>query len=473
MMSRRNLLLNAGSFAALAIQGAEPFAQGASRSLYVAPAGKDGDYPLRGTAERPFATLPHAFACASGGDRILLRGGVYGFGGAAEGWLLARHGGVAGSPIVIENHPGESPVIDGAAMRPPTERYQAWHSPRSAGGFPLVILDASHLILRGITIRHGPMGGCLVDGIHHDLSIERCIFHDNGWLNDEYGTGLALLGTGHRNVVRNCDSFGNRGGGAGATGGNADGISVSLEDSVGTVVTGNRAWRNTDDGFDFFNPAQPGASRDASPCLIDQNWAFENGCDADGSISPSEDANGCGFKLGGRRAGATGRHGGHTITRCLAWSNKTSGFDDNGYTGGLQPLTVFNNVSFNNARGGSGYAFVIQHHARSLLCNNIAFAAGGVRDFLIDLVLQSHNASNGPALGSLSPPSFKVSLSDFQSVKDAIARGPRQADGTLPVSGFLRLAPGSRLIGAGTAAGLPLTVSSGDGLISIGAFEGP
>lgn len=491
MVSRRSFLLNAGSLAASGLHGLEAFGQdanasrrashapipsqtrGTGRTLYVAPTGEDGDHPERGTVQHPFATLPHAFAQAYGGDTILLRGGEYGFEGAAEGWLLSGHNGEPGRPIVIENYPGESPVIDGAAMRPPTQRSQAWPSRTSAGGFALVIKDASHLTLRGLTIRHGPLGGCFVNGTHHDLLIERCVFRDNGWLNDEYGTGLGILGKGDRNVVRNCDSFGNHGGGPGATGGNADGISVSLNDSTGTIVTGNRAWRNTDDGFDFFNPSRAKDSLNGSPCLIDQNWAFENGYNADGSINTNETADGCGFKLGGRRPGATGIYGGHIVTRCLAWSNKTNGFDDNGYNGGLQPLTVFNNVAFNNERGDAGYAFIIQHNAGTVLRNNIAFTESGRHDFDISLLSQSHNASNGAALRSLSPTNFNVSLNDFQSIDDAIARGPRQADGSLPVSGFLRLAKGSRLIGAGSPLGLPATVPSNGDVVSLGAFEAP
>ena len=492
MLSRRLFLLSAGSLAASAYPGREVAGQesgagrevlrapvgslaqpaaATGRTLYVAPAGEDGEYPARGTVKRPFATLPHAFAEAAAGDRILLRGGVYGFDGAAAGWLLAGHDGEPGRPIVVENHPGEFPVIDGAAMRPPTERYQAWPGPKSAGGFPLAVYDASHLVLRGLTVRNGPMGGCLVDGVHHDLLIERCVFHDNGWLNDEFGTGLAIFGRGDRNIVQNCDSFGNHGGGPGATGGNADGIAVSIYDSVGTVVSGNRAWRNSDDGFDFFNPSRAEHSRNGSPCLIDCNWAFENGCNPDGSINPSEDANGCGFKLGGRRPGATGRHGGHIVTRCLAWGNKTSGFDDNGYNGGLEPLAIFNNVSFENARGQAGYGFIVQHHAATVLRNNIVFAIRGARDLELGPVSQSHNASNGAALASLSSESFSVSLGDFACVEDAIARGPRQQDGSLPVSCFLRLAKGSRLIGAGSSLGLPTSVSWNGSALNLGAFQ--
>ena len=47
-----------------------------------------------------------------------------------------------------------------------------------------------------------------------------------------------------------------------------------------------------------------------------------------------------------------------------------------------------------------------------------------------------------------------VSADDFLSVDDAGLLGPRQSDGSLPVTDFLRLAPGSDLLDAGTDTGL-------------------
>ncbi|CAO4145678.1 hypothetical protein [Methylorubrum extorquens] len=41
-------------------------------ALYVAPGGEDGDGLTHGTPERPFATLPHAYARAGAGDTIVL-----------------------------------------------------------------------------------------------------------------------------------------------------------------------------------------------------------------------------------------------------------------------------------------------------------------------------------------------------------------------------------------------------------------
>ncbi|ABY31943.1 hypothetical protein [Methylorubrum extorquens] len=51
-------------------------------AFYVAP---DGEGPTHGTPERPFATLPHAYARAGAGDTSVLQGGLYGFGGRTSG----------------------------------------------------------------------------------------------------------------------------------------------------------------------------------------------------------------------------------------------------------------------------------------------------------------------------------------------------------------------------------------------------
>lgn len=60
-----------------------------------------------------------------------------------------------------------------------------------------------------------------------------------------------------------------------------------------------------------------------------------------------------------------------------------------------------------------------------------------------------------------------MNAADFLSLDDTIARGPRQADGSLPVSDYLRLAPDSNLIDAGKNLGMPFSGLAPD----LGAFE--
>ena len=105
-----------------------------------------------------------------------------------------------------------------------------------------------------------------------------------------------------------------------------------------------------------------------------------------------------------------------------------------------------------------------------MLRNNIAFATDGLNNIRIDLASQSHNAGNG---GSWGPGGavLPVSAADFQSLDDAVARGSRQADGALPAIAFLRLAEGSRLIGAGSPLGLPPHLLRPGSMPSLGALD--
>ncbi|GJD75738.1 right-handed parallel beta-helix repeat-containing protein [Methylobacterium goesingense] len=472
MITRRSFLLGTGGLLLAGAVAARHRPVANAKALHVAPYGKDEDEPGHGTLKRPYATLHHAYARAGAGDTILLRGGVYGFGGRSSGWVLAGGGGVPGRPLRIEAYPGETPVLDGSDLRPPDGPYAAWPSRGTAGGFPLVFWDTPYVEVAGLTVRNGPLGGCHVNGSHPGFKVERCRFHDNGWLNDEHGVGLGLYGTGDGNVVRNCDAFGNHGGGADATGSNADGFQISLADSTGTVVAGNRAWRNTDDGFDFFSTLRDEDTRGVTGYFVDGNWSFENGHRVDGTMAPKGDGNG--FKLGGRRRGARSRHGGHTIIRNLSWANKSNGFDDNGSAGGIEPLQVWNNVSLNDARnvdpsmGDPGYAFVFVSHPDTVLGNNIAFATEGRNEVLVRRAVERCNLRNGRPW-NLFEPRLVLTAADFASLDDAVARGPREPGGALPVSGFLRPTRASCLIGRGTRLGLPAELLP-SGMPDLGAY---
>ena len=56
-------------------------------------------------------------------------------------------------------------------------------------------------------------------------------------------------------------------------GGNGDGFQIA-HTGTGNVFRGNRAWCNTDDGFDFFNVLD---ATNQGAFLIENNWVWENG----------------------------------------------------------------------------------------------------------------------------------------------------------------------------------------------------
>ena len=72
--------------------------------------------------------------------------------------------------------------------------------------------------------------------------------------------------------------------------------------------------------------------------------------------------------------------------------------------------------------------------------------------------IDDHNSWNG---------GVTVTDADFLSVNPAGIDGPRRFDGALPALDFLKLAPGSDLIGKGVDVGLPFLGAAPD----LGAFE--
>lgn len=352
---------------------------------YVSPTGSDSQ---TGTIGQPFASLQHAHDLAKPGDTIYLRGGVYTL---TEGIQLTRDG-TSGAPITIANYPGETPVLDGSRMTS-TQYYGS----AGAGGWVLDGSSLSYNHIVGLEIRGGPMGGFVLRDESHNNVVENLDVHDNGRGGSE-GKGISLYGASSNNLFLNNDSHDNHD----LAGDNADGFQVSTS-GAGNVLRGNRAWGNSDDGFDFFN-VQNGTRN--APVRIEGNWAFDNGYDANGQ--PSGDGNG--FKLGGIRAGSGGSSGGHTVTGNVAWGNAAIGFDENTGTG----ITLKDNTAFDN--GTYNYGF---WSGKSSLYDNAAFGHGEV-------------AVSGTASGNSWNAGAAPVSNEFASLEGGLGSADRLADGSLP-----------------------------------------
>jgi hypothetical protein len=407
----------------------------------VAPTGDDDRG--NGSLAAPWASLERAYAVALPGDTIHLRGGSYLLGGGSGIHLTGRSG-APGRSITIRNYRGERPILDGSRLASTVDSYG---SAEAAGGYVLSLYDVSHLVLRGLEIRNAPMGGLVVrsgslvnGGCHHNR-FENLSVRDSGWGGHE-GKGIALFGFARNNVFVNCDSFGN----ADLDGGNADGFQISPvgSGSTGNVLVGCRAWHNSDDGFDLFNVNDNTAP---APLLLYRCWAWANGFRPDGARSTGE---GHGFKLGGQRDPArgnkTGLSGGHTVSGCASWSNALSGFTDSGsaVASRVSRCTAYDN---GRSRDGNGQpadtwtrGFYFPTSAGHRLIDNVSFLPRGR-----EAVVGPGNAGEGNSWDS-GPP---VRPTDFLSLADATATGPRQPDGSLPATTFLHSAPGSRLARSG------------------------
>jgi len=393
-----------------------------------APAGNDGNV---GSELSPFRTLQHAHDLAQPGDLIYLRGGVHLVSAQVE---LTRSGS-SGAPIRVFAFPGEHPILDGNGIT-----VNATWVIRLRG-------SASWWHLRGLEIRNNPWGGgiTLRDSASHNI-IENNDIHHNGRLSDWAASGISMYDSPTDNLILNNDVHHN----ADLDFGDGDGMSLG-NSGTGNVFRGNRAWRNSDDGYDFFCVRYTAGP--CAPAVFEDNWAFENGLND--ALMPL--GNGVGIKLGGTRPGVGSSSGGHTVRRCVSWANRAGGFDENCSScavGANVPMTLHNNTAWNNGDGN----FVFwsppgSPAATHVFRNNLSFGNLG-------------HVEGSATFNSWTLP-VTISAADFASTADTCARGPRQADGSLPNCPFLRLVAGSDLVNAGTNVGLPFVGTAPD----LGAFE--
>ena len=381
---------------------------GQAATYYVAPTGSDSG---SGSIEQPFATPQKGINVAAAGDTIFMRGGTF----RINTRILITKAGAAGKPIRWLAYQNEKPVIDAAGMTSETHAIMFF-----SGG--------NYWHVKGLEVKNGPDGGIAIGDNAHDITIEGCDVHHNGRLSTWEGKGFSVLGESYNILILNNDSHHNYD--IPGKGQNADGFQIGSS-GANLVVRGNRAWRNSDDGFDAWNGA---------PTVWEDNVAYENGYDDNLRAL----ANGNGFKLGGHHAGKTS--GGHTVRRNVSFKNLSNGFDENS---AAKAMTLVNNTAYANG----SYAFWMPDQP-SRIRNNLSIQGKAQ-------VNTADSSSNSWNLN------VTITDSDFLSMSEAAVRGPRNADGSINFGNFLHLASGSDLIDRGANVGLSFTGSAPD----LGAFE--
>lgn len=379
-------------------------------TYYVATNGNDSN---PGTFEQPFATPQRAVtnAALAPGDTIYVRGGVY----MLTTPVKPAKNGAATNYIRLWAYPGETPIFDFSGMgtieKALDVRRSFWH-------------------VRGIVVRYAPDNGIFVAGVSN--IIEGCVVHD--CKNDGFALGSTTARCTNALII-NCDSYRNFQ--PSSYGNNGDGFAAKSGAGPGNVFIGCRAWHNSDDGWDFYYNTN-------FPVVLSNCWAFLNGYDLWG-VGTNFSGNGNGFKLGG-----AGTRAGHFLTNCVAFGNANKGFDHNHSQAGQ---TIVNCTGYSNRVNFSFYETPLV--GTNLLINNIAFV--GTPTNLDPTTVQISNSWQH----------FVVTAQDFASLDIALALAPRGPDYSLPTNAFLRLAPGSKLIDAGTYVGLPYRGAAPD----LGAFE--
>jgi len=378
----------------------------------------DGNDANPGALDSPLATVIKAVSLSIPGDTILVRGGRH----AATTTISISKSGNAQNKYYLLAFPRERPVFD--------------FSGQSLGqkGFSL---KADYWFIQGLEVKGAEDNGMEISRGSYNR-IERCAFYENR------DTGLQLSNGAAHNEIINCDSYYNADPPDYA---DADGFAAKLTVGTGNYFFGCRAWVNCDDGWD-------GYLRGATDVTttLEQCWTWGNGYLSDGT-DPGEKANGNGFKMGGGDNSNLDQLMHHFIlTRCLAFNNKSKGFDQNNNVGSMTLLqcTGYRNLNDN-------YRITKPLNAgQSLRVANCVSYDGGVS--LAGFAVQQSNSWMAP---------FHVTGEDFVSLDPGWAAAPRREDGHLPEIPFLHLADGSDLIDAGTIIDSEFSGTAPD----LGAFE--
>ncbi len=374
---------------------------------YVAVEGNDFHH---GTLQRPFKTIGTALAVVEPGDLIFVRGGVY----SCLSTIYFNKSGQSGNPICIKAYPGETPVFDFS----------------KAMGVGLDITGA-YLHIKGLTVTKTEYWGIRLETekSHHNI-LEQITAHTNGL------TGIALFNGAAHNLILNCDSYRNFD--PETNGENADGFNPTRALGQGNIFIGCRAWNNSDDGFDLWSAV--------NSVKLERCYAWRNGINIWGHPCFTGNANG--FKLG-RGLGK------HMLTGCVAWNHGFGGFNLNGNETGV---ILYSCTALRNS---PNYRFPGQDKGigNCVLRNNIS--CEGRTKVSINRKADSQFNSWDTTLD------LNIAVDDFLSLNDDVITKPRNPDGSVPESEFLRLAPNCDAIDAGTDVGLPFTGKAPD----LGAFE--
>ncbi|MEP7164958.1 MAG: hypothetical protein ABI741_09690, partial [Ferruginibacter sp.] len=417
-------------------------------TYYVATTGSDSN---PGTISAPFKTWDKLSSVMVAGDLAYIRGGTYfttkAASASAHVYWQNLHG-TASNWITIQNYPGEQPIFDCSNIGVPTY----------ANPFAVLVINCFYVKFKGLHVRN-------LQQIHDGDGISRgwdlwdspnCILENIEV--DHIGGGAFHLTNSNDILYLNCDAHHNddrwSGGSAGAWGG-ADGFSCTGGDpSTRTTYTGCRAWLNSDDGWDNFKTE---GVRTWNSC-----WAFLNGYYQDAGMgTPGTAGDGNGFKLGPADPNVSSNDRTTTLrylNNCLAFSNALHGFDQNGTP--TMKFQLYNCDAYNNQGNGFEFGYwTVSPGPTQTFKNNVSFGNVGVPlRYGAANTYNTNNTWNG---------GVTVNSSDFLSVDNTGVTGARQADGSLPVLNYLKLASSSDLINKGVNVGLAYISTAPD----MGAFE--
>ena len=360
-----------------------------TNALYVATNGNDGN---AGSLAAPLRTIQRAVDLVQPGQTIFVRGGTY----APSTNIQILKNGTSSQPITMRNYDNERVIIDGENM-PYTPGAVDSSIPRPERG--AIHIEGDWWRLIGLEIIHGPYGVFGLDSSNNYY--ERLVTRDN------YESGFHLFLTSSNNQIINLDSYGNRD--PRKNGESADGLAIKEGSGTGNVVRGARLWNNSDDGLDWW--------MFSSPILVENSLAWGNGFNR--WNIPNFTGDGNGFKLGGNGVAAN-----HTVRNSMTWDNAVSGFIYNNNPGQhrIERCTAWDNP-------GTGFDF---DRSDSTLTGNLSVANGTAFAYGSN----SGGSGNSWDIGG----TWSLASTDPSTIT-----GPRNADGSIPSSTFLRPSNGANV----------------------------
>ena len=413
-----------------------------AKTIYVAT---DGNDLADGTIDAPLVTLPAAYKKIASGDTIYFRGGTYKITDEqimkkdnTYAYVFAlEKAGTSNKRTCFMGYPGERPVFDFSALQlDGAHRFSAFY------------LGANYLHLRNFDIVGVPVrikghtqSECISAAKGSYCIVENIAMHD-GMAIGYYQT------SGSNNLVINCDAYNNYDPySEGEYGGNVDGFGIHVrhKTDTGNVIRNCRAWRNSDDGFDFIN--------NLAAAEIDHCWAFYNGyrptSDPTDTKTFVSAGDGNGFKAGGYGLKANSS----CPTPCpvnyvhhsVSYRNKAHGHYSNHHLGGIRwenNSSWYNRANYNMVNQKSYTEAVDVDGYDHILRNNVSFTYTD-KGHLINC-----NASRCTIENNTFAPAeteFTVTSSMFVSTDPATLFAERDADGNLPVMNFMRAKAGSIL----------------------------
>jgi len=453
-MKKRLLLLSVFSLFVFAIP---------AKNYYVATNGNDTTGT--GSITDPYASIIKAQQYVVPGDTVFVRGGTYvmsesqisqkfTLGPYACMHCLNKSGTSESKRICYWAYPGEHPVFDMSMVKPAGYRNTVFYTTGS-----WLHIKGLEVIGTQVTISTHTQSECFRNEGSNNI-FEQLKMHD----------GMAIgfyLTKGANNLILNCDAYRNwdyyseTG-----HGGNTDGFGCHpAKGGSGNIFRGCRSWFNSDDGYDCINAYES--------VIFENCWSFYNGY----NTSFASEGDGNGFKAGGYGqapvvAKLPSPIPAHTVRFCMSYRNKANGFYSNHHV--VTGSYFYNNTAYRNA---TNFNMLSQQITKStitgndttldcqginhVLHNNISFRYSAYTEITnLGTCVNTYN-SFSPDLG------VTVDASDFVSTDESLLVADRQADGSLPDIGFLKLKEGSNLIDKGMDLGFPYSGTAPD----LGAFE--